>query len=306
MIIANNNLVIQSDYIRDVVRNPLDYTKIAIDVNINCCTNNCGEEVKKSYDLPIAEGAGWYVDLDLATKLENNIARLNFMSLISFTKVNALTTPIDLGIVEDNCVSGDCTLQTYSGILAPLFKTQIDAWFLTIGIVSNVTVEFIGNVLKIGTLPLDFAPFSAEYGTTFPYEEVLFGYGAIDSKVFLSNDSLYIQPQFFNNQTTFQDGIYKFTFKFTKAQGVGHVIEENCSFVDVTMKCKVANHLKNLKKSSNGTEEQSTSTLVHYIHYALINSSNCGCNCDEMCKLFKELNDIVNNVDPSTLDDCGC
>lgn len=116
---------------------------------------------------------------------------------------------------------------------------------------------------------------------------------------------IYVRPEFFNLVTDFIDGVYKFTIKL-KYDG-GHTLFENCYFVDVTYKCKVAALLQDiLKENAEGnSDSEKTSTLAHILHYALVNGSNCACNCADMCEIFSGLKDILESVDPTT-SGCGC
>jgi hypothetical protein len=296
MIIANNNIRIDTSYVQEVLSNPNDYDSIKVDININCCTSNCTELVD-TYTLPVDAAAPWYINLDTPVKLGNEITRLNIISLKSYHELNVITVPIDLGYIEDNCSTSSCTLETYSVYFTPLFKNQIDAYFLTIGITSNVTVTFDDNILIIDNIPTLFAPSSVEYGVAAPYAKLYFGYGEVSSKAFISGGGLFIQPDFFSTGK-FVNGVYKITVTYTKADGAGYIKEETCSFIDIDLACKVAALLKTVH-----TNKQSTN--AHLLHYALVNGSNCGCNCDDLCKVFKELIDLLNSVDPQTLD-CGC
>lgn len=304
MIITNLNnryVKIQSDYIQEVINEPSDYSSIEIEGDINCCTQNC-TGLLSDYTLNTI-GTAWYIDLDIPTKLNNNIVKLKFQNLIGLNKLNVITTPIDLGYVEDNC-NTTCTLQTFSGTLAPLFKTQIDTFFLTIGIVSNVTISFTGNILSIDNIPNNFIPYSIEYGIASPYTEIFFGFSSILTHVFLGSDGLYVNPLLFGINS-FIDGVYKFNIKINKVSPTGYIMESNCTFIDVTTKCKVAALLHNIKAESMKTGEK-PSTVAHLLHYALVNGSNCGCNCDELCKVYNELYNILTNVNPQLISDCGC
>lgn len=131
-----------------------------------------------------------------------------------------------------------------------------------------------------------------------PLPQVLDG-----DKAEFTDEGLKIFPLFFG-LTEFVDGVYSFTFKRFKEGET--IIETNCFFVDVTYKCKVASLLKCLLEENRQRTSEKISTNAHLLHYALVNDSNCGCNCEEMCEAFKELRNLLNSVDPTITNDCGC
>lgn len=117
-------------------------------------------------------------------------------------------------------------------------------------------------------------------------------------------DGIKIYPLFFG-LTAFIDGIYNFSVKrFEDEQGT--VTEDNCLFVDLTYKCKVATLLKCIIEENKKQSTEKISTVIHVLHYSLVNGSNCGCNCTEMCEIFRELTTLLANVDPQITNDCGC
>lgn len=118
-----------------------------------------------------------------------------------------------------------------------------------------------------------------------------------------SSDGIEVKPAFFNviSPNTIIDGVYNFIVKiFTDEDNYEY--EENCFFVDLVTKCKVASYLDQLNdKNENGK----IATNVHIMHYALVNGSNCGCNCQAMCDVYNELYNILKVVTPQ-MQSCGC
>ena len=122
---------------------------------------------------------------------------------------------------------------------------------------------------------------------------------------FTVDNKIKIFPGFFG-LTEFIDGIYKFSIKRYQP-GEGTVIESNCLFIDMTLKCKVATLLGYIiEENKTRDSEEKIATIAHLLHYSLVNGSNCGCNCEEMCEVFRELNALLVNVDPTITNDCGC
>jgi hypothetical protein len=120
-----------------------------------------------------------------------------------------------------------------------------------------------------------------------------------------NGNSIEVKPLFFNViiPNLIRDGIYWFRVKiFTDANN--YTYEEDCAFMDVTYKCKVAGYIDNLNDTIV-TEDKQISTNVHLLHYALTNGSNCGCNCTSLCDVFTELTKLITPITPQQRS-CGC
>jgi hypothetical protein len=264
----------------------------------------------KNTDTPITENltlgsaGAWYIDLSTPVGLGSSLRELWVQSADSLVKSNVLTTAIDLSYVNTNCTNpvNRCTLSDFSSHFAPLFKSAIDSWFTARGISSGVVIAFSGNTVIISTFVSSYFVYSATYGVSTPYTEILAGYGNTTGNLILSSEEIIVKSSFFG-KTAIEDGIYKFAVKYTKVNNAGFITETNCTFIDVTIKCKVASLLNKLKEEADSKEEDS-STLAHVLHYALTNGSNCNCNCDELVTIYTELNKLLINT---TVEDCsGC
>lgn len=121
---------------------------------------------------------------------------------------------------------------------------------------------------------------------------------------------LFVTPSFFG-LASFVDSIVKLEIKVLEgvilSPGGGYYSMQNCIFIDVTFKCKVAGLLQNIVEERDNTQDkEKISTFIHLMHYGLVNGSNCGCNCNELVDLFVELSYNLTNVDPITVNPCGC
>jgi hypothetical protein len=125
----------------------------------------------------------------------------------------------------------------------------------------------------------------------------------VNSYFSFSASGVEVKPAFFNviSPNSIIDGVYYFNVKIFTDENNYH-FEEDCAFIDITFKCKVAQYLDTL---NDITEDGKISTNVHILHYALTNGSNCGCNCVAMCDVFKQLYDILKPITPQ-LQACGC
>lgn len=307
MILSNFNnkyIKVESDIIADVLANLSGYTSIVITANKNCCTLNSVTTLVTA-TIPTTDNK-WYLDLTIPTGLNSLLQNLNIQNIFTNKIYDTIITPIDLAYVDSNCTTELCTIQTFNAHFNPLFKTQIDAWFTSKGITSNVVITFSGNTVIISSLPDGFIVYNTEYGLATPYAAIPGIYGFADNKVFINGDGLFITPQLFDKASTeLLDGIYKVTVKSINTQK-GYKSETNCAFIDVKTKCKVASLLQNLIIEANVKQSEGVSSITHLLHYSLVNGSNCGCNCDELCQVYSELCDILNRVDKSITNDCGC
>ena len=121
----------------------------------------------------------------------------------------------------------------------------------------------------------------------------------VDNKFYISSSAggILVTASMFSISEV-ADGIYFIQVKLAKDQEF--IIIQNCAFMDVDYKCKVAAYGKTILTGD------STSTNVHILHYALTNGSNCGCNCDGLCLIFNELKKILDNSDLVVNNDCEC
>ena len=106
--------------------------------------------------------------------------------------------------------------------------------------------------------------------------------------------TLYLKPNFFNG--SIPDGIYTVTIEIINStsntnKDLGDLNNEvftYCSFVDCELHCKVADKIDLLLKEDKDTD-------IHMIHYALTINSDCYCHCDDMCELYDQLIELLDD-----------
>jgi hypothetical protein len=186
-------------------------------------------------------------------------------------------------------------LQAYQGLLT---ENGLD--------MSSFSLNICQDTLQVTGLPKGFVMNTINYSN-----------GALDSfdkgfsnALLSTTDNIMIAPQMFG-VTKFLDGVYGFKVKITDKNGSTTEIE-NCFFLDCLTKCKVAAKAEFILESNIDEYSKNLAKDLHVAHYALINSSNCGgCNCVELCELYKHLQGILANGNTNFNNkiietDCGC
>lgn len=278
MRVVKNNIEVESEFLANLTANPLDFDSIQITTQLNCGQSFYSEV--DSLDFKTFKS-----DLSYIVNSEGEIHGMSFLSLKSFTETFAPFIPIDLGYIEDNCNS-NCTIEAYASYYTNLFKNQIDDWFLSIGHTTDVEITFSENTIIIKGLPEDFIPYKFYFGDNL-LDTVEIGYGFVEKSIIISGDKMYIKPSYFGWEEIV-DGVYTITLKFIKSDNRGHIIEKQCAFLDPKIRCIIADYLSDLSKDSP-IDKRNISETIMLMHYALTRTSNCGCNCEELCQLFDDL-----------------
>lgn len=301
--IGKQYAVLASELITEFSENIGNYSKLVVSGKINC--GNCDNPEDAVLEYPTADR--FVANLDVPVKLSEIITKLNLYNTVTNTYHNVITTPVDLSDIVDNCNSNNCTLQTEAANYTT-FKTQIDAWFLAQGITTNVSISFEENSILITGIPSPYIFESVQYGLD--NISIPAYYGNEDNNIILVGDKILVAAKHFNI-SEYVDGIYTFSVRIEKSTPtLSWTIETNCFFFDVTFKCKVASTLNKLKEELASSSTERVATTIHIMHYALVNGSNCGCNCADLCNVFIELyallTDTIGENYNNQTSNCGC
>lgn len=303
MIISNYNnqtIRIQSQYLESLLLSGSPDINILVTGSVNSCDDSV------SYSKTIPPSTFWSVDLDDEVTAKMIIYKIFFRNTIT-DKVMEIRLDNDLAYVLDTCVTPPCTFET-QGVPVNL-KIKVDEFFNNLGITSNITVTATGNVLKISNIPEGFLPTSMSFWDDDVIKDFRYG---LNEDVSIVDGFIEIKPTFFGTvETALLDGVYKFTL--AGYDGTQSFREENCAFIDITMKCQVAKTLKNLIAESKDTitfDKENPATYIHLLHYSLVISSNCGCNCENLCNAYKELVALLESntttITNTQQNGCGC
>jgi hypothetical protein len=274
--IENNNcnsLLLNSEDIQDVIKHPENYSSLSIEATINGCkqiyTNQCS----------LLNCSRFYLKLfpnccnltiknitfeNISTGTEFSIAdTTNYIS--GFTSIliqdcgdfNQLTTKLkeffhyNFGINISTALTGTCNFNSIDNY----FTYTIE------NLPSNIVVKNIQYLLDGVEIN---EPFEIQNNLTFS----------------VTTEGIELFPNFFG-QETLTDGIYSINTKIVTKNFI-EISDSTCYFVDCNTQCRLTEKLEGLKENKDKMD-------LLMIHYALINNSNCGCNCTEMIELFKQL-----------------
>jgi hypothetical protein len=300
--INNDYIKISSDFITDLLQNIPDYASLKIESIINCCDDtifikDIDFEKKNSTTCSVCNNNYvWQVDLTDIASLNRTIKGIYVKNIVTGVEYNILTTPFDFTYFNTNCPNGSCDIESLFPYYDNIFENIFDTWFNNNTYWINTTAGFCGNTLNVCKFPLNFIPTSIEYGDNTYSKKEFFTFNTTEDS-FIVNESLHITPSFFEMEN-FMDGVYKFKVRITKQNG-SWIEEENCFFMDVNTKCKVSRKIEDI------IDKDVEANNIHMAHYALINASNCGCNCKELCELYKYLLKILGEQN-NTNTDCEC
>ena len=272
--IGCNTLSLKSQAITNLIAAPSDYYRVAINLYKNCCTTPTHIE---SNTLSLTNG--YYtllpkVNLQVKGIVIRNVA----IGLdVSISMNVSITTSTDFDTVE-TAINNYLSSSGIGGTIVITPSTQATTYSL----------EYAG-------LPVGWQFVSIEYnvglGSQYSYFQSYFATGVI-----ITSDSILINSEVLSVDN-FEDAIYSVELIIID----GHrntITEKNCYFFDCITKCQVASKLNEF---ITDTEE---TTTIHMLHYGLINGSNCGCECNELCNLFEYLQKLLGiNI---TTSDCGC
>lgn len=129
-------------------------------------------------------------------------------------------------------------------------------------------------------------------------EDLIIGQGDnsyIDSDYNIIIDKDIFLPLLLDTHIT--DGIYTITIKIFFEDYVLIYEVYNCIFVDYEVGCDVVSFMAN-----NLGED--TATEIGVLYYALKNSDNCDCECENICILYRDLWNRLYNSENINI--CGC
>lgn len=295
---------IDSDLFASMLGDISSYANILITSSINCCPTSYTNTLLLTNTSACTTCIGvnmWSIDMNLLATAGFDITGVYLKNLVTGQVYNTLSVPIDWAYYAANCIPLNCLISAVGpGHYDNLFRIAINSYLTTNMFWTTVTVGFCGNKLTICNLPANIVLSHITYddGSTLGGVQ-LFKYNDINSASFISGNSIYINPTLFS-ASTFADGVYKITVRLNKTDG-SYIEQNSCFFLDCVSKCKVATAIDNYIENTTDKSIASSFNNLHMIHYALTNDGNCGCNCNDLCDLYKYFTSQLDNTIP-----CGC
>lgn len=181
-------------------------------------------------------------------------------------------------------------------------QTLVETWLSNKSYSGNVYFE--GTTFTIGDLPLGVVPHSVILTNTngdirqssficAEYDGVPMSTEFDPTKMYFSPEGLILLPPFYG-QEELVDGIYNISIEVVLLNG-DIIREDYCKFVDNEVKCRVAEKVLDNKD-------------IYHLYEAIKFGEECNdCDCENMCKLYKELIKYLNDGTTNTTKNlCGC
>ena len=271
-----HHIKVTSELITDYIGSPERYSSLEVSITKNCCSSQTKTQTIESSTTE------WSIET-LTQAHEGEGIQYGFKIRNIFTGEEYNIGPFNYD--TDNCTSGFTNVET-----------EITDWLSARGqspgpsyssaVINGKCVFTISNLL------FPFAFTKMTYTENGIDKEKQFKYGSSAEDLFISGDSLFISPGIFDLET-FGNGIYTVNLTLTETNGSIYT-DTQCGFVDCDIKCRIADMLDTLSEN----------TIIHIIYQALVEASNCSCQCDKLCKLYEELLRELGDLPQNS--DCGC
>lgn len=275
---------IESDILSDFISNPQNYTSFTVTGKVNCCTESNYTQTIIGDQIGLSE---WTIKFPTTTT--SYINGIWFENIYTNASFNVLTTPLLVGDYS-------CSLGTITALF-PIVEQYFVDNFAIVPTQSYTYDSLTGEcIYTISDLPSSIKPKYFEVETSSIVTYTYFSFLPINNG-FFDGAALLLSPMFFAQGLNFQDGVFTITLNYINSEG-NIITETNCFFLDCNTGCTVSTKIKELQEASN----EKNATNIFLLHYTLIEGSNCGCNCDELCEIFRKLCTNLNSS--SCL--CGC
>lgn len=301
---------ITSPVIAQAMSNPESIQSISLSAKINCCSDTFEQSINiEEYDNPTCTVCNGKTDVwtTTITPAPGNINGIYIKNLFTGEEFNILSSPLNFDALVAECPAYSCPISDLSPLYENLITIALQNWFTTHGFTyTQLQLQFCGNELIMCGFPLSFVPTFIDFNG----DTLLFSYNGT-KEYFLTDSAIYLRPDFFG-QDTFRDGIY--SVKVIVSVTGGTMVDDNCAFIDCNFECNFSDKIQTLLSEDKTTEKFETIQYL-MLHYALTSSSNCGCNCQDLCDLYKQLykftygdnlTPIYKSVQTNQSSDCGC
>ncbi len=122
--------------------------------------------------------------------------------------------------------------------------------------------------------------------------------------IILHVDAIYIDGTFMGG-TSLVDGVYRVKYS-TKQQNGTKAEDSSCFFLDNATACNMVSKIGSLLQETEEQYKESGEWLaLSAAHWGLAMAKDChGCNCEDLCALYKEFNILYNKTKSAI--NCAC
>jgi hypothetical protein len=280
------------------------FTDLTIEMGLNCAP-----EVKRAYkpQLPVlscTSPANEYTGRG-AWRLDLSYYRLNNISMTKFIVKN-----IDTGALSEEVVTVDwaayniaCPTGCLLEASGTFYNTNIAGAFTNAAIAGGFTGAYsaksCGDYIQLFTAEPNNIPYAIEFANG---DKKLLQYSYIG--IILDVDAIYIDGTFMGG-TSLVDGVYRVKY-YTKQENGARTEDSSCFFLDNATACNMVSKIGSLLQETEEQYKESGEWLaLAAAHWGLTKAKEChGCNCEDLCALYKEFN-ILYNKTKSTVN-CAC
>lgn len=280
------------------------YENLTIEMGLNCAP-----EVKRVYapQLPVLSctnpaneynGRGAW-RLDLSYYKLNNISMTKFIvKNINTGELSGQLQTITWANYITACPTG-CLLEA-SGTF---YNTNIAGAFSNAAIEGGFTgmysAKSCGDYIQLFTAEPNNIPYAIEFANG---DRKLLQYSY--AGIILDANAIYIDGTFMGG-TSLVDGVYR--VKYSAKQENGTKAEDSsCFFLDNATACNMVSKIGSLLQETEEQYKESGEWLaLSAAHWGLTMAKDChGCNCEDLCALYKEFNILYNKTKSAI--NCAC
>lgn len=289
MILSNidcNYIGVYSENTQDVFDNPNSYNSVSITVTKNCCeeavfTDTLNLDSLKTFSLQ-------YPTVNTYT-----IKEVWVKNIVTGLRFQILSTTYD--VLTTSCSDG--TISAFTIDVANWFSTNTSTSVTQNSIYDAVTDTCL---YTINNLPNNFVMEYMVVEQSGVTENIYYeSQGSTSGEIFMNNGSIFIPLSTLASYSTFtKDGVYTVNVNYIKSDGT-QIIEENCIFIDCEIKCIVGSKVDALLD-----KERNDDINIFLLHYTLVETSNCNCNCSKLCEIYNQLYEML--CDNKDCTQCNC
>lgn len=293
-----------SDEITSFLGNISNYEELKIEMSLNCAPPL---EIKYVLNTPISScensineltGRGFW-RLDLAYYKTNNIAMTKFIvKNINTGELSEYSTTIDWAQYNIDCPTG-CSLESSGAFYPSAIHGAFDDAADEGGFNGNYSASACGDYIQLYTTDANNFPYAIEFANG---ERKLLSYSY--SGIILDTDAIYVTSDFMGGDSII-DGVYRVKYTL-KEENNSKTEDSSCFFLDNSTACDMVEKVASLLRETESEYKNNEHWMkLSAAHWGLTMASEChGCNCEDLCELYKEYLILYNKT--KSIVNCAC